>query len=274
MTRLAVPAAALAAMLFAAGPATGDEKGGTEKMGKARVEWGEFAKSYPGADVTKLPRVRHSGMSVEKAIAGRRSVRQYHSRALAAGELSLVVFAACGKTGPGKGTAFRAAPSAGATYPLELYVVVNKVEGIAPGLYHYSVADHALELVRSGDLADEAREASWGQDSVGECAAFLVLAAVPERCERKYGENCSRYIPMEAGHIVQNVSLAAVSLGLGTVAIGAFEQGKMDALLGVDGRKEHSLYAAALGPLSAKRALLRRAERASPGTPKGKPKGG
>ena len=141
------------------------------------------------------------------------------------------------------GQALRSAPSAGALYPFEIYVVVHNVEGLEPGIYHYAVRDHQLEVAATGDFRAQALQ----QAMLGEADAAFVLAAVFDRSRHKYGERGYRYVYMEAGHISQNIGLQAVSLGLGSVGVGAFLDSEVNKLIGVDGSKEAAIYLQAVG---------------------------
>ena len=148
-----------------------------------------------------------------------------------------------------KRSGFRASPSAGATYPIEIYPVINNVEGLTTGIYRYSVSTHELELIREGDFRQEMAQAALGQRMLIEATVVLVLSAIFERTTRRYQERGQRYILLEAGHIAQNTSLVATSMGLGTCAIGAFYDEDFNRLLGLDGRQESVLYLVAVGKI-------------------------
>jgi len=186
--------------------------------------------SPPGSAAVTLPAPRSDGpVSVEQALAARRSVREFAARSVTLSEVAQLVWAAQGVTEPGTG--YRAAPSAGALYPLEVYVVAAGVEGLAAGVYRYGPGDHSLTRVR--DTADTAAlaRAALSQEAVADAPAVLAIAAVFERTTVKYGERGRQYVHMEAGHAAQNVYLQAAALGLGTVAIGAFDDSAVSALL-------------------------------------------
>lgn len=194
-------------------------------------------------DLINLPEPVFEGeTSLEETILKRRSVRSYRDEALSLKEISQVLWAAQGVTGGGFK---RAAPSAGATYPLEIYVVVKKLEDVEPGVYHYIVEKHSLEKTLSGDYSRELRYASWDQSSVGEAPVNLVFCAVYERTTQKYGERGIRYVHMEVGHAAQNVYLQCQSLGLGTVVVGAFNDPEVKKILNLT--KEEPLYVMPVG---------------------------
>jgi len=146
-------------------------------------------------------------------------VRDYRTAALTVGEVGQLLWAAQGITAKG---GFRTAPSAGALYPLEVYLVVGNVDGLPAGVYRYCPDQHELVLSKSGDLRQELAEAALGQDCVRDGAVTIMLAAVYARATGKYGQRGLRYVHIEVGHAAQNVCLQATTLGLGTVTVGAF----------------------------------------------------
>ncbi len=205
-------------------------------------------KDYKGEKIT-LPKPEFKGLSLEEALRKRRSVREYTAKPLTLKALSQLLFSAQGVTGNVSGTLLRTAPSAGALYPCEVYIIVNNVKGLKKGIYHYSVRDHSIVLMKEGDFRKEAMNASLGQEAVGDAGAVFVLSAAFDRTRSKYGDRGMRYIYMEAGHINQNISLQAASLGLGSVVIGAFVDDDMNALVMVDGKKEAVIVIQAVGTM-------------------------
>lgn len=189
-----------------------------------------------------LPAPRQVGpVSVEEALAGRRSVRHYQREPLAMSELAQLLWAAQGITA---GWGGRTAPSAGATYPLEVFAVVGAVDGLSPGLYQYQPEGHSLLRRKTGDLRAELARAALGQAWVREAPVVLVLAARYERTTQRYGERGIRYVHIEVGHAGQNLYLQAETLGLGTVAVGAFSDEEVKRLLGIE---EDPLYLMPVG---------------------------
>ncbi len=184
-----------------------------------------------------LPQIRKSSMPIELALAYRRSIRSYLNKAITIEQLSQLLWAADGVNDPSKG--FRTAPSAGATYPLVIYVVVGSrsVElcggkYLRPGSYVYNPYTHSLKLVRSGDLRAELAKAALGQRWVREAPIDIVIFADFQRTVRYYGSRGYRYVYMEAGHVGQNIYLEATALGLGTVAVGAFRDDEVRSVVG------------------------------------------
>ncbi len=196
------------------------------------------------ADTVKLPEPSLEGeMSVEEAIKNRRSRRKYRNEALTLKELSQLLWAAQGITG---GTEYyRAAPSAGATNPLEIYIVAGNVEGLADGVYHYNPKDNTLELKIEGDLRESLYNYALRQDCVRDAPIDLIFTAVYERTTSRYGDRGVMYVHMEVGHAAQNVYLQAESLNLGTVVVGAFNNNGIKELLNLS--KEEPLYIMPVG---------------------------
>lgn len=187
--------------------------------------------TIPG-EVIKLPDPKLQGeMSVEEAIAKRRSIRSYRNEPLTLEQLSQLLWAAQGVTHERK----RSAPSAGATYPFEIYVVVGNVQGLKPGVYRYDPFEHTISLVKEGDYRKALQKAALDQSWVGNAAVDIVLVAFYERTTGYYGDRGIRYVHMEAGHIGENIYLQATALGLGTVAVGAFYDDKVAEVVGTDG---------------------------------------
>lgn len=143
--------------------------------------------------------------------------------------------------------ALRSAPSAGALYPVETYLSVQAVEGIDPGIYHYGVREHELELLRAGDYRDAVAAAALDQGFLSEAAVVFAWTALFARSKWKYKERAYRYVYLDAGHIAQSAALAAASLGLGTCQIAALYDDEVNSLLGVDGKEESIIYMTALG---------------------------
>lgn len=176
-----------------------------------------------------LPSPRQEGVvSVERALALRRSVRDFSDRALPITAVSQILWAAQGIT---DARGLRTAPSAGGLYPLEVYLVAGRVSGLAAGTYRYEPRQHQLLPIEAGDHRDQIAAAALEQGWVSGAPAILVLAAVYERSAHKYGERAPRYVHMEVGHAAQNVYLQAVSLDLATCMVGAFRDARLKQVL-------------------------------------------
>jgi len=194
--------------------------------------------------------VTDGNMSVETALANRRSHRNFQNRAISAQQLSQILWAAYGITLPNPHPALRGGlrttPSAGATFPLEIYAVVGNVEGIEPGVYRYIADGHKIVRVIDRDVRSELAEAALGQRMVREAPASVFFSAVFSRTTGVYGERGRRYVYMEIGHSAQNVYLQAEALGLGTCAIGAFTDNRVRQLLELPAEEE-PLYLMPIG---------------------------
>ncbi len=187
---------------------------------------------------SRLPQPTVKGtMSVEEALSSRRSVREYSSADLSASDLSQIAWAAQGIT---DSHGFRTAPSAGALYPIELYVVNTT------GVYHYIPLNHSLEKIKDGNVKGDLMRAALNQNAVGQAPLDLVIAGVYERTAVKYGDRAERYVHLEAGHVAQNVLLQCTALHLGAVPIGAFDDTKVQDVLGIS-REYHPLYIISIG---------------------------
>ena len=224
------------------------------KPGHARYEgpppdWGTQPpryKTYPDAPRIALPTPpEEEDGHLMTVVHARRSQRSYRDEPISPAELGQLLFAAQGITyPPGE---LRAAPSAGALYPIKLYVLAHRVADLPTGLYHYAVQTHELELVRAGDLRGAISTAGLGQGFLGEANVCFVLSAIFQRTRWKYRERTYRYVLLEAGHIAQNLCLAATAMGLGACPVGAFFDDDLNALLELDGRDEAALYIVAVG---------------------------
>lgn len=164
-------------------------------------------------------------VSVEEAIQKRRSVRSYAAKEISTGEISQLLWACQGITDGARG--LRAAPSAGALYPLEVYLVKKD------GIFHYLPDGHMLETISDKDVKKDLAGASYGQGFVSAAAIDIVICAVYERVTSKYGDRGRRYTDMEAGHAAQNVFLQAAALGLDSVPVGAFDDAAVSEILGL-----------------------------------------
>ena len=203
----------------------------------------EHVKDQTRHERISLPRPRYqSRTSIEQAISRRRSMRDFRDRPLVLSELSQLLWAAQGIT---HRSGYRAAPSAGALYPLDVYVLSGNITGIDVGTYKYLPHEHSLLHYASGDKRMVLRQAALDQPAVSGAAAVFVICGVYERTTGTYGKRGNRYVHMEAGHAAQNVYLQAVSLQLGTVVLGAFDDKQVKEVLSL--REEQPLYLMPVG---------------------------
>jgi SagB-type dehydrogenase family enzyme len=213
--------------------------------------WGQQPpryKDYPEAQrVTLPPPGEFRGLETQAAIQQRRSVRTYVDQPMTLAELSRLLYYSDGITLRRSGRALRAAPSAGALYPIETYVVAHRVADLASGLYHYGIQNHVLHQLKVEDLRASIVQCGLMQDFLGQANVVLIYTAIFQRLRWRYRERTYRYALLEAGHIAQNGYLVATSTGMGACAVGAFMDDDLNALLDVDGRDEAALYMLAVG---------------------------
>ncbi len=186
--------------------------------------------ALPATAEVQLPAPRtESPVSLEEALLNRRSVRDFTSEPLSIQEIAQLFWAAQGVTRPWGG---RTAPSAGALYPLEIYVAT------AEGVHQYLPDEHGAARV----LGEDVRQALWAaglrQEALRQAPAIFVITAVPDRTATKYGDRAERYVTLEAGHAAQNLLLQAVALDLGAVPIGAFQDEEISAILELSPNEE------------------------------------
>ena len=203
-------------------------------------------KTYPDAERVALPTPDFTGKPVETAIRERRSVRVFADDSLTLEVLSQLLLSANGVTYAGS-VDLRSAPSGGALYPIETYVVVSDVESLAPGLYHFQVSDSSLELVSEGRFDKDIHRAAHEQESVGASPVTIILTARFDRTTRKYADRGYRYAYIEVGAICENIYLQAQSLDLGTAAVGAFNDASLNDFLDIDGRSEAAILIMPVG---------------------------
>lgn len=205
------------------------------------------------AHVAKLPdpkTLQVSSVSVFDAIASRRSHRRFTRDPLRLEELTFLLWATQGVQRVVRDgvASLRTVPSAGARHPFETYLIVNRVTDLNPGLYQYLPVDHSLVFLRSDpEFPAKVTEGCLGQEFVGQAAVVFAWTTIPYRTEWRYSVFSHKVIAMDAGHMCQNLYLACEAIGAGTCGIGAYHQEKMDALLGVDGTDEFTIYLAPVG---------------------------
>jgi len=186
---------------------------------------------------------KDSDFSIEKALSNRRSIRNFENKELSLEQVSQLLWAAQGITDiSGK----RASPSAGATYPLTVYLVVEKVKDLIPGVYKFIPEDHSLMFILEGEKSTALKNAALGQGFIENAPINIVFGAIYEKTTNRYGERGIQYVHMEAGHAAQNIYLQCESLGLGTVAVGAFDEDRVREILNMS-EKEIPLYIMPVG---------------------------
>ncbi len=209
-----------------------------------------FFKSYPRFKNIKLPEPKVSNKSLDSCIIKRTSFREFNDKPLTKQELSDMIFYSAGITNSENkfnwNQTRRAYPSAGARYPLELYLAIFNVEGLEKGIYHYNVKKHSLELMLPGDYRIKFYNLIK-QSMIKKCSSLMLISAVFDRTRVKYGDRAYRYIFLDAGHLSQNTYLKATSLDIGCCAVGGFSDDAINKLLDLDINKEAVIYLIALG---------------------------
>ncbi len=208
----------------------------------------EVYKQYPNAAKIKLPHFAFNDTpGLKEVLKKRRSMRNFRGQPLRQEELSYLLWAANGISRREMDYEFRTAPSAGALYPIETYLVINNVEELEKGIYHYDVKNHQLEGIQLGDFGRNTAEAALGQGMCASAATVFIWTAIFQRSQWKYQQRAYRYVYLDAGHIAGNLALAATSLGLGSCQIAALFDDEINELIEVDGVEESVLYMSVVG---------------------------
>jgi SagB-type dehydrogenase family enzyme len=233
-----------------------DEWSAIETDQKKQVPPPTVQKPYPEdailVDLVPATQLTVGRMPLIEAIEKRRSRRKFTSEALSLEELSFLLWATQGVSKifrEGEAT-LRTVPSGGARHPFETYLLVNRVDGLQPALYRYLPLDHTLvQESTDADLVEKVHAASY-QQYVEDCAVVFIWTVIPYRSEWRYAFISHKVIAMDAGHLCQNLYLASEAIGAGTCAVGAYDQDALDAILGVDGEDEFTIYMAPTGKIA------------------------
>jgi SagB-type dehydrogenase family enzyme len=205
-------------------------------------------KEYLNCERISLPPpLMDEGTGIWTAIRKRRSIRAYTEAPLSLATLSQLLWATQGVTGHAGDHLLRTAPSAGALYPIETYLYLDRVDGLEKGLYHYNVPHHHLDFLRKGDFSKEVRGGALDQQIAQRAAVVVLWSAVFERSKWKYLQRAYRYIFLDAGHIAQNLAIAAEALNLGTCQIGAIYDDELNELLSINTENESVIYLSTVG---------------------------
>ncbi len=209
----------------------------------------------PEQTLIELPdaasRAIFAGTDVLEAIAQRQSHRHFTAQPLTLAEVGLLLWATQGvRQTINDGCALRTVPSAGCRHAFESYLIVANVAGLKTGIYRYLPLQHALVCEKAGnDFHSKLSTATLNQHFVSQAPLTIVWSVIPYRMEWRYAQAAHRVIAMDVGHVCQNLYLACEAIGAGTCAIAAFDQDKMDALIGVDGEEEFVIYLAPVGKI-------------------------
>lgn len=204
-------------------------------------------KEYPDKPRITLPPAYAETLTLDQALQKRKSIRRYAAKSLTIEQLSYLLWAVAGIQRTEGNFHFRPAPSAGALYPIETYIVVNNVADVPKGIYHYAIRPHAIEELRNGDAGRDIMLATMGQRMHAEAPVAFIWTAIFQRSKFRYHDRAYRYIYLDAGHIAQNLALAAVGLGLASCQVGAYFDDEVNTLIGVDGTEESVIYMSVAG---------------------------
>ncbi|GAB6189969.1 SagB/ThcOx family dehydrogenase [Marinitoga arctica] len=205
-------------------------------------ENGEFV------DLIPVKKIKLGNVDLRNILDNRKSRRNFKSISITLEELSYLLYYTQGVKNIVKDkVTFRTVPSAGATHPLETYLLIFNVGGVDKGLYRYIPTIHKLLLIKKGDFSEEIIKATLGQTFIGKSAVVFIWSAIPYRTEWKYSFEAHKTIAIDAGHVCQNLYLTAESINCGTCAVAAYDQELMDKLIGVDGNNEFVVYLAPVG---------------------------
>ncbi len=205
-------------------------------------------KSYPDKPKIELPKQNNiKTETLNHAILNRRSIRDFSKKPLSKEQLSYLIWASTGLQRKERGFEYRTAPSAGALYPIETYVVINNVKNIAQGVYHYNIESNHLEEIKKGDHRSAIAEAALNQPMCYHAAAVFIWTAIFNRSKCKYGQRAYRYIYLDAGHIAENLALSATSINLGTCQVAALYDDEVNQIIDIDGITESTIYLSVVG---------------------------
>ncbi len=222
------------------------------KLPMHRLDWANKPKSfktYPNAikTIKLLDPEFDDQIRFWNVVLNRKSTRKFKQEPITQSHLCQLLFGMTGLTRTSPQFAFRTVPSAGGLFPTEIYPIVNNVEELDKGIYHYNIAKHMLELLREGDFRVEIAKGCLDQQIAYNSAVNFVWTAIIERSKWKYLQRCYRYIYLDAGHIGQNFYLIAEALGLGACTIGAIYDDELNELLEIDGINETAIYVGVIG---------------------------
>jgi SagB-type dehydrogenase family enzyme len=210
----------------------------------------EIYKSYPSNKTIQLPNpLREAPISFTEVLKKRKSIRSFSTNPLSKIDLAFLLWASTGIQRTEHDYEFRTAPSAGALYPVETYIAANNVEEIEKGIYHYNIKNHFLEEIKLGDFGNNISRAALNQKMCATSSAVFIWTAIFGRSKWKYSQRAYRYIYLDAGHIAQNLALAATSISCGSCQVGAFFDDEINSIVGIGGVEESALYLSVVGHL-------------------------
>ena len=222
-----------------------------KKSSGTNLDWAnkpKIYKTYPSSKTIQLPnQFSKATISFPEVIQKRKSTRTFSTKPLSKLDLAFLLWASTGIQRVEHGYAFRTAPSAGALYPIETYIAANNVEEVEDGIYHYNIKQHLLEEIKVGNFGGQLARAALGQQMCADSAGVFIWTAVFSRSKWKYSQRAYRYIYLDAGHIAQNLALAAVSLGCGSCEVGAFFDDEINSIVSIAEADESTICLGVVG---------------------------
>jgi SagB-type dehydrogenase family enzyme len=208
----------------------------------------EIYKSYPSSKTIQLPNpLQNTTTSFIEVLRKRKSVRSFSNQPLSKVDLAFLLWASTGIQRVEHGYEFRTAPSAGALYPIETYIAANNVEDVEKGVYHYNIKNHLLEEIILGNFGVKLAHAALDQEMCVDASVVLIWTSVFRRSKWKYSQRAYRYIYLDAGHIMENLALAAASITYGSCQVGAFFDDEVNSIVGIDGIEESTICLSVVG---------------------------
>lgn len=217
------------------------------------LDWSKKPSTYKKYQTKRIPltmdfSVKSRALSpFIEVLKNRKSIRSFSNKPMKMTELSFLLWASTGIRKDKEVYEFRTAPSAGALYPIETYIVINNVEELQNGLYHYDIEQNQLEELKIGELGEEIARSALDQKMCVDAQVIFIWTAIFLRSTWKYNQRAYRYVYVDAGHIAQNLALSATSIGLGSCQIGAFFDDEINKILQIDGIEESTIYLSAVG---------------------------
>jgi SagB-type dehydrogenase family enzyme len=208
----------------------------------------EIYKSYPSSKTVQLPsQLQEATIRFTEVLRRRKSIRAFSTQPLSKLDLAFLLWASTGIQRMEQGYEFRTAPSAGALYPIETYIAANNIEGLEKGIYHYNIKDHLLEEIKTGNFGDALAHAALDQEMCSTASVVFIWTAIFKRSKWKYAQRAYRYIYLDAGHVAQNLALAATSISCGSCQVGAFFDDEINSVVGIDGTEESAICLSVVG---------------------------
>jgi SagB-type dehydrogenase family enzyme len=208
----------------------------------------EIYKDYHSNKTIQLSnKFQDSTISFAQVLKKRKSIRTFSTKPLSKVDLAFLLWTSTGIQRTEHGYEFRTSPSAGALYPIETYIAANNVEDIKKGLYHYNIKKHLLEEIELGNFGNKLAYAALDQQMCADASAVFIWTAIFRRSKWKYSQRAYRYIYLDAGHIAQNLALAATSIACGSCECGAFFDNELNSIIGIDGIIESTICLSVVG---------------------------